>query len=115
MRQVFLTLKQAFYKSMILMGLVSLIYTTGFFVVEQRSYADTLKQPVKEQPFILDEPQTATNREAAYEEAVDAVKQPDGLEKEYEKDLKTFKKENPSENPVVEGAKELIDKVTGKE
>ena len=114
MRQVFLTLKQAFYKSMILMGLVSLIYTTGLFVV-QSSYADTLKQPAKEQPFILDEPQTATTREAAYEEAVDAVKKPDGLEKEYEKDLKTFKKENPSENPVVEGAKELIDKVTGRE
>ena len=114
MRQVFLTLKQTFYKTVILMGLVSLIYTTGFSIVERPSYADTLKQPVKEQPFILDEPQTATNREAAYEEAVDAVKKPDGLEKEYEKDLKTFKQENPSENPVVEGAKELIDKVTGK-
>lgn len=115
MRQVFLTLKQAFYKGMVLMGLVSLIYTTGFFVVEQFSYAATSNQAVKEQPFILDEPQTATNREAAYKEALDAVKKPDGLEKEYEKDLKTFKKENPSENPVVEGAKELIDKVTGKE
>ncbi len=113
MRQVFLTLRQAFYKSMVLMGLVSLIYTAGFFVVEH-SYADTLKQPVKEQPFILDEPQTATNRDAAYEAAVKEVKKSDGLEKEYEKDLKTFKKENPSENPVVEGAKDLINKVTGK-
>ncbi len=114
MRQVFLTLRQAFYKSMVLIGLVSLIYTAGFFVVEQSSYADTLKQPAKEQPFVLDEPQTATNREAAYEEAVDEVKKSNGLEKEYEKDLETFKKENPSENPVVEGAKGLIDKVTGK-
>ena len=115
MRQVLLTLKQALHKTVVLIGLVSIIYTTGFFLVEQFSYADTAKQAVKEQPFILDEPQTATNREAAYREAIEEVKKSDGLEKEYEKDLKTFKKENPGENPVVEGAKGLIDKVTGKD
>ena len=115
MGQVFLTLKQALHKTVVLIGLVSLIYTTGFFLVEQSSYADTTKQAVKEQPFILDEPQTATNREAAYQEAIEETKKSDGLEKEYEKDLKTFKKENPGENPVVEGAKGLIDKVTGKD
>ncbi len=115
MRQVFLTLKQTVYKTMVLVGLVSLIYTSGFFVAEQPSYADILKQPVKEQPFVLDEPQTATNREAAYEEAIDTAKKSNGVEKEYEKDLETFKEEHPSDNPVVEGAKELIEKVTGKE
>ncbi|MBC6435068.1 hypothetical protein FM036_34555 [Nostoc sp. HG1] len=114
MGQVFLMLKQVLHKTIVLIGLVSLIYTTGFFLVEQSSYADTTKQAIK-QPFILDEPQTATDREAAYKEAIEEVKKPDGLEKEYEKDLKIFKKENPGENPVVEGAKGLIDKVTGKD
>ncbi len=115
MGQVFLMLKQSLHKTLVLIGLVSFIYTTGFFLVEHASFADTSKQSVKEQPFILDDPQPAANREAAYKEAVEEVKKSDGLEKEYEKDLKTFKKENPGENPVVEGAKGLIDKVTGKE
>ncbi len=114
MGQVFLMLKQVLHKTIVLIGLVSLLYTTAFFLIEQSSYADTTKQSIKEQPFILDEPQTATNREAAYKDAIEEVKKPDGLEKEYEKDLKTFKKENPSENPAVEGVKGLIDKVTGK-
>ncbi len=114
MGQVFLMLKRALRKTLVLIGLVSLIYTSGFFI-GQNSYAATTQKPVKEQPFILDEPQTATDREAAYKEAIEEVKKSDGLEKEYEKDLKTFKKENPGENPVVEGAKGLIDKVTGKD
>jgi hypothetical protein len=55
------------------------------------------------------------DRQAAYEKATEVINEPQGLEKVYEEDLKSFKKENPDENGLIEGAKDLVNKVTGKE
>jgi hypothetical protein len=55
------------------------------------------------------------DRLEAYEEATEAVANPKGgLEKIYEEDLKAYKKETSRGNPLVEGAKDIVEKVTGK-
>lgn len=38
-----------------------------------------------------------------------------GLEEIYEEDLKVYEKENSQDNGLLEGAKDLVNKVTGKE
>lgn len=61
------------------------------------------------------ESQTANEREQAYEEQLKAAEDP---EKVYEKNLKAYKEVNPDEGLIqktVEGTKELVEKVTGKE
>jgi hypothetical protein len=55
------------------------------------------------------------NPEEFYEKATKTSEDPKmGVEKNYEKNLKEFYKENPEEGGLVEGAKQLVDKATGK-
>lgn len=115
MQQILSTLKQSVCKSLLTLGLAIFIFTAGFFVVEQPSFAHTeTDKPLATEQSFSKVNETPAGREAAYEEAVKATKDPKGLEKEYEKEMEVFKEEHPSENPVIEGVKEAVEKVTGK-
>jgi hypothetical protein len=114
MRAMISVLKQAIRQSVLILSLVAFIFTSGFFLVEQPSLADSESPLATEESFSKINAKPAS-REAAYEEAVKAANDPKGLEKEFEKGMENYKEEHPGENPVVEGAKELVEKVTGKE
>ena len=130
MQRIFSTLKQTFRKSILILGLISLIsLSSPFIFATQPSYAATPTQKVtpnqdlsrqektiKQKEIVNSRDQGAANsREQAYEEQVQAAADPD---KVYEENLKEYKKENPGEGLVqktVEGAEKLVNKVTGNE
>ncbi|MEP0946306.1 hypothetical protein NC992_05430 [Leptolyngbya subtilissima DQ-A4] len=56
---------------------------------------------------------TEEPRDQAYEEAVEVIDNPNGVQETYEKNLKQYKQENPDQKSLVEGAKDLVEKVTG--
>lgn len=124
MQRIFSAIGQAFAKRILLFTLMSLLSLSGLFVfANQPALADKpLNSPAKAEETI-DRAYTLSEgtglkeeaRQEAYEEATEALNDPKGLDKIYEEDLKAFKKENPGENALVEGAKDLVDKVTGKE
>lgn len=99
------------YVAIALFGLLS---WTGLFVA-QPVLAAAQSQSGAEEAVISPDSQTYENREDAYESAREAVNDPNGLEKEYEKDLKIYKKDNPDQMNLVDSAKEAIEKVTGNE
>jgi hypothetical protein len=124
MQRIFSAIGQAFAKRILLFTLMSLLSLSGLFVfASQPALADKpLNSPSKAEETI-DRAYTLSEgtglkeeaRQEAYEEATEALNDPKGLDKIYEEDLKEFRKENPGENALVEGAKDLVDKVTGKE
>jgi hypothetical protein len=61
----------------------------------------------------VDQAMTEEPRDQAYEEAVEVIDDPNGVQKAYEKNLKQYRQENPDQKSLVEDAKELVDKVTG--
>ncbi|MBD2111083.1 MULTISPECIES: hypothetical protein [Cyanophyceae] len=61
----------------------------------------------------VDQTMTEEPRDQAYEEAVEVIDNPNGVQETYEKNLKQYKQENPDQKSLVEGAKDLVEKVTG--
>jgi hypothetical protein len=117
MQQIFTSLKQVLHRSILLLVMIGLLMLSGLSIT-QPSYAATPNQKLTQfdkmdkqsQPVN----QTASQRENAYEEQLEAAKDPD---KVYEENLKEFKESHPGENIVekaVEGAKDAVEKVTGK-
>jgi len=124
MQRIFSAIGQVFGKRLLIFGLMSLLSLSGLFMfANQPALADQpLNKPSQAQEsidraytFSLEAGLKEEDRQAAYDQAAEAITDPKGLDKIYEEDLKAFKKENPGENPLVEGAKSLVDKVTGKE
>lgn len=89
---------------------VGLMGWTGFFAP---AYAEVSTQPPGSEAVISPDGETFANREEAYEKAAEAAKDPNGLEKEYKKDLKIFKKENPDQANLIEKAEAAVEKVVG--
>lgn len=116
MQQIFSAISKRF----LIFALMSLLSLSGLFTfANQPALADRNSSRPTQQA--VDRAYTYSeatglkeeDRLDAYEEATQAINDPKGLDKIYEKDLKEFKQENPSENGLVEGAKNLVDKVTG--
>ncbi len=119
MQRIFSTLKQAFRKSILILAMLSLLTLSSLFVfAEQPSLAapiSTEGQKLIQQENLDKQSQLADEHSEAYEEEVEAEKNPD---KVYRENLKAEKKSNPGEGLVqktIEGAGKLVDKVTGKE
>lgn len=108
-------------KRVLIIGLMGLLSFSGLFVFgSQPAFANTTstKEAAIDRAYDMSEAAgfKEEDRQEAYEEATAAVANPKvGLEKIYEEDLKEYQEENPSENVLVEGAKELVEKVTGKD
>ncbi len=124
MQQMFSVIGQAFVKRVLIVGLMSLLSLSGLFIfANQPALADKPLNRPSQAEEVIDRAYTMSeatglreeDRQEAYEEAAEAINDPKGLDKIYDEDLKAFRKENPGENGLLEGAKELVDKVTGKE
>lgn len=110
-------------KQLLIIGLMCLLSLGGLFTFNnQPAYANKILDKSTPSEAAIDRAYEMNeaagfkeeDRLEAYEEATEAVANPKvGLEKIYEEDLKEFKKENPEENSLVEGAKDLVEKVTG--
>jgi hypothetical protein len=109
MRQLLTVLSQVLRKSVVVLVLMSAISLSGLCLLNaQPSYAatQTAVSPQSEKQI--------EKREQAYEAAIETANNPEGLEKEYEKNLADYKEDHP-ENPIagaVEGAKDFIEKAT---
>ena len=104
MQQVLAT----FLRKVLVILLVGFISLSSFAVSSQPSFAAT--STMQE----MDSEESVSDRERAYEEQLEAEKNP---EKVFEVILKEFRKENPGENIIekaVEGVEKVADKVTGK-
>lgn len=114
MQRIFSSIKQVVRKSILIFSMLALLSLSGLFIVSaQPSLAATPNQKIAQQRTIDKDSQSADN-EKAYEEQIEAEKNP---EKVYEENVKEYKAENPGEGLVektVEGAEKLVDKVTGK-
>jgi hypothetical protein len=124
MQRIFSAVVQAFGKGILIFSLMSLLSLSGLFIfANQPALADKPLNKSPQAQEAIDRAYTLSegaglieeDRQAAYDRATDAVNDPKGLDKIYEKDLKAFKKTNPDESGLLEGAKDLVDKVTGKE
>ena len=112
MQPMFLTIKQAFRKSILVLGVIGLLMSSIF--ITQPSYAATPNQKLIQYDNMEMESQAAEN-EKEYEEQLEAEK---NIDKVYEENLKVERKQNSGEGIVektVQGAGKLVDKVTGKE
>lgn len=89
---------------------VGLMSWSGFFTP---AYAEVSLQPPGSEAVISPDGEKYDSRQEAYEKAVQAAKDPNGLEKEYEKDIKIFKKENPDQANLIEKAEAAVEKVVG--
>lgn len=131
MQLIFASVKQAFRKSIAILSLLTLVATSALFIfVAQPSLAasispDGQKLIQQEQRSKASQAANSANQDVdaaqsesrarAYEEQIQASKNPD---KAYENNLKEFAKNNPNSDIVknaVGEAKEILDKVTGKE
>jgi hypothetical protein len=123
MQRIFTSLKQTFSKKLLTLLTLSLCILSSLFIfIQQPSLAASVStggQKLIQQEKMDKQSQAANlnnqaseSREEAYEDQVEAAKDPD---KVYEENLKEFKKANPDEGIVqkaVEGAKEAVEKVT---
>jgi hypothetical protein len=124
MQQIFSAITQSLVKRVLLIGLMSLLSLSSLFVfTNQPAFADKLLEKSTPSEAAIDRAYELNeaagfkeeDRLEAYEEATEAVADPKaGLEKIYEEDLKAYKKETSRGNPLVEGAKDIVEKVTGK-
>lgn len=116
MQPIFSALGQAFRKSILALCLITLIGTASALVlVQQPGYALTPDEKIdrayeySEATGIREE-----DRQQDYLEEVAKSRQPDLVDKEYKENTKAYNQENPGLD-IGEKAKELIEKVTGKD
>lgn len=111
MQRFFSTFKRIVVSTIFVLGFAGLV---GVTIAPQPSYATAAPQSTSQEVISPDSQNYAT-REEAYEKAIEAAKDPSGLEKEYEKDLKMYKEAHPDQGGLVEQAKEVVEKVVGKD
>ncbi|MBD2126660.1 hypothetical protein NDI39_05845 [Microcoleus sp. ZQ-A2] len=131
MQQLFSTVWGALGKRILLFGLMGLLSVSGLFIfANQPALAG---QPLQVQQKIISQAGgKSINRaytqteglglpDAPPQESYDAITEEissdpkQGLEEIYEEDLKVYEEETSNDNGLLDGAKDLINKVTNKE
>lgn len=122
MQRIFSAIGEALAKRLLIFGLMSLLSLSGLFVfANQAALADIpSRRPTEE---AIDRAYTMSEgtglreeaRQEAYDEAAEAINDPRGIEKIYEEDVKAYQEETSDGNGLLEGAKDLVDKITGNE
>jgi hypothetical protein len=115
MQRIISVIGQAFRQSILLLALISLFSLSSLFMFSPSSSlaaAFTDKSPALEKRMDAGmNSQAVENRAEAYEKAVEAVDEPQGIEKVYEENLESYEDKNPALGPLKE-VKELIKDVT---
>ncbi len=93
-------------RSLAIACLVSIM--SGLIVAPLSAYAaSTAETSTPVDQVMAEEP-----RDQAYEEALQVIDDPNGVQKTYKDNLKQYRKENPETGGLVEDTKELIEKIT---
>jgi hypothetical protein len=94
-------------QTLALAGLIGVM--AGFMVVHQPAYAADARPT---STSTVDKVLTEEPRDQAYEEAVEIIDDPNGVQKTYEENLKQYRQENPDQGGLMEEAKDLVKKIT---
>lgn len=114
MQHIASTLMHSLRKGLLLVALVCLLSITSWFYMPNRPAAaasspDSYLQEIKRDQSLQD-------RQEAYKEATEITEDPKaGVEKEYEEEVDEYLEEHPEEGSALQGAKNLVNKVTGKD
>ncbi|HAZ45468.1 MAG TPA: hypothetical protein DDW76_13295 [Cyanobacteria bacterium UBA11369] len=111
MQRTFLYLGKVLRKIFLVVSLISLLSLSGLSIFNPQP---SLAAAYKDNSPVLEKgsnSQSVKSREDAYEKAIKAIDEPEGLEKVYEKNLDKYEKENPQPG-IIESAKEVIKEVT---
>lgn len=113
MRHFFSTLQQSLHKVLVsaLIILLSISALVLFPTQPSLAEAPSLRQPMQTQTDNSNQSETA--REKAYDKEINALNNPQGLEKEYEENLETYEETQPDKG-LIQEAKSLVEKATGK-
>lgn len=114
MRYVFSSLQQALHKVLV-SGLIIVLSVSALVLFpsqESLAEAPSLRQPMQTQIDNSNEPKLPP--EKSYEEEIKALNDPKGLEKEYEENLEVYEETQPDKG-LIEEAKSIVEKVTGKD
>jgi hypothetical protein len=107
MRKQILTGMQWLKQSLITMFLVGMVGFLSNAAIAQPVYVSTLSPEQELQE--IEQDLAKEDRNALYAEETAIMKDPKmGAEKQYEENLKEYKKENPDDNVVVEKVKDLL-------
>ncbi|MBD2741093.1 hypothetical protein [Coleofasciculus sp. FACHB-1120] len=117
MQRIFSALGQAFRNGILILVTVSLLSLSNLFIfANQPAYAASNSSPKQ---ALADKIERADNngedsglREQAYEEAAEQARNPEKQAEIYNESVKANKGPQ-AENGLIEGAKELVEKVTG--
>lgn len=116
MQRIFGAIRQAFRKGVLILSLVSLLSLSSLLIFfNQPSYAATASSQNLSPEEEFERAQSSESpevREEAYGEATKEARSLMNEEEAYEENLEAYKKENPG-GGLVEGAKGLLQKVTG--
>lgn len=118
MQKILTPLVRTLRRSLVIFSLISLLGFGGLLLpMVQPSYAaaavrNTQLSPEEKADQTYGYVESTGSREAGYEEATKDAESLKSEEKAYERNLKTYKQEQPGAN-IVEEAKGLLDKVTG--
>lgn len=119
MQQVYIYFQQhlqQLWRKTVLLGCFSLLVWAGsIFTVAQPGYTAVNNQSTAQEEIITPVVGEVSSREEAYEKAVEVAQDPEGLDKEYEKELQEYEAEHAGKGNLVEAAKQVVDKVTGKD
>lgn len=125
MQPIFSVIGQAFAKRVLVFGLISLLSLSSLFVfasqpaLADRSNRASQAEATINRAYTMSEGTglREESRQEAYDETAEAINDNPkaGIEEIYEEDLKAYRSETSDEGGVLEGAKNLIDKVTGNE
>ncbi len=125
MQRILSVIGQAFAKRVLVFGLISLLSLSSLLIfanqpaLADRSNRASQAEETINRAYTMSEG-TGLREEArqeAYDETAEAINDDPkaGIEEIYEEDLKAYRSENPDDGGLLEGAKNLIDKVTDNE
>lgn len=107
MKNIISSIGQVVRKSFLVLSLVGLLLSNVFMFSQHPAYAASkVNQSQKNEPAYVTEAES-------YEEAVEEATNPSKMEKAYEENVKEYREAQPDQG-IIEEAKELVEKVTGK-
>lgn len=114
MQHIASTLMHTLRKGLLLVALIGLLNVVSWFSLPNNSvYAASSPNEYLQE---IQKDQTSKDRQKAYQEATKITEDPKmGVEKEYEEEVDEYFEEHPEEGGALQGAKNLVNKVTGKD
>ncbi|MBE9225016.1 hypothetical protein IQ264_06150 [Phormidium sp. LEGE 05292] len=114
MHHLFSNLQKSLHKVLVstLIVLLSLSVFVLFPAQNSLAAAPSLRQPIQTQKDNSNQSETA--REKAYDQEINALNNPQGLEKEYKENLEAYEETQPDKG-IIQEAKSLVEKATGKQ